>query len=256
MTNDDYPSGAPCWVDTAQPEPHAAMRFYGPLLGWSFDDAVAMPDGVDGDYFAARHAGRLVAGVGQATSSSPATWRTHVRVDDIEQVITRAERYGGTRLTDPVDAQGGRVATITDSTGVPFCLWQPGMGSLSGAEVINEPNTWAMSSLHTADVVRAREFYGNVFGWQLDTMSTATFSRWRLSGRVVAVVTATDDTAVPQHWSVNFAVRDTDAITQHTTALGGHVVMPPTDTPGFRSAVVADPQGGFIAVSARRPSMR
>lgn len=42
-----------------------------------------------------------------------------------------------------------------------------------------------------------------------------------------------------------------DAIAERAVALGDSVALAPMDTPGFRSAVVADPQGGFIAVSAR-----
>jgi hypothetical protein len=30
----DYPAGVPCWVDAFQPEPDAALRFYGGLFGW------------------------------------------------------------------------------------------------------------------------------------------------------------------------------------------------------------------------------
>jgi predicted enzyme related to lactoylglutathione lyase len=55
---------------------------------------------------------------------------------------------------------------------------------------------------------------------------------------------------VPPHWSVNFGVGDPDAVAQHATSLGGDVLMAPFDTPGFRNAVIADPQGGVIAVSA------
>jgi uncharacterized protein len=35
-----YPAGVPCWVDTAQPDPEAACRFYRELFGWTFEDAV------------------------------------------------------------------------------------------------------------------------------------------------------------------------------------------------------------------------
>ncbi len=66
-------------------------------------------------------------------------------------------------------------------------------------------------------------------------------SAWRLAGRLVAVVTATDGLAVPPHWSVTFAVRDADAIAERAAALGSAVVMPRADTPGFRGAVIADP---------------
>jgi predicted enzyme related to lactoylglutathione lyase len=140
------------------------------------------------------------------------------------------------------------VAVLADATGVPFCLRQAGEND--GAELANEPNSWAMSSLHTTDVGRAQAFYGALFGWELEPVPGAPFSLWRRSGLVVAVVTATDGVAVPPHWSVNFAVRDADSLVRHAVALGGSVLMAPMDTPGFRSAVIRDPQGGTIAVSA------
>ena len=186
-----YPAGAPCWVDTLQPDPRAALRFYGRLLDWSFDDPTPMPEGLEGEYSAARVAGRLVAGIGQAPTSSPAVWSTYVRVDNIEQALGRAERAGGGRLTGPLDAgSDGRLAVLTDATGVPFCLWQA--GKRVGAELTGEPNTWAMSSLHTSDLQRAQAFYGAVFGWELEPVPDAPFSQWRLSDQVVAVTTATD----------------------------------------------------------------
>ena len=123
-------------------------------------------------------------------------------------------------------------------------------GENDAAELTNEPNTWAMSSLHTTDIGRAQAFYGEMFDWELESVPDAPFSLWLRSGRLVAVVTATDGVVVPPHWSVNFAVRDADAIAQHAVTLGGGILMAPTDTPGFRSAVIRDPQGGIIAVSA------
>jgi uncharacterized protein len=250
MTNRDTHSiGAPCLVDTFQPDPRAAMDFYGPLFGWSFDDPVPMPAGLEGEYFAARLRGRRVAGVGQAPALSGPTWNTYVRVDDIGQALARAEHAGGRLLAGPFDAaSGGGLAVVADATGVPFCLWQS--GGNDGAELADEPNSWAMSSLHTSDVSKAQTFYGAMFGWDLESVPDVAFSLWRQSGRVVAVVTATDGTAVPPHWSVNFAVHDADSTARRAVALGGSILMAPMDTPGFRNAVIGDPQGGFFAVSA------
>ncbi len=244
-----YPAGAPCWVDTWQPDPRAAAQFYGALFGWAFDAAASMPDGLGGDYFTARLGDRAVAGIGQAPASSRAVWSTYLRVDDVEHTLARAEDAGGTRLAGPFDLGAeGRLAVLADATGVPFCLWQP--RGRTGAQVIDEPGAWAMSSLHTTDPERARGFYGDVFGWELEPVPGAPFSAWRLDGELVAVATATDGRAVPPHWSVNFRVRDTDATLERAAALGGAVLMPPTDTPGFRSGVIADPQGAVVAVSA------
>src|SRR5207244_10194025 len=35
-----YPAGVPCWVDTAQRDPRAAVAFYGGLFGWEFKDTM------------------------------------------------------------------------------------------------------------------------------------------------------------------------------------------------------------------------
>ena len=51
------------------------------------------------------------------------------------------------------------------------------------------------------------------------------------------------------HWSVNFWVDDTDAIADRAVQLGGEAVVPPYDAPGFREAVLADPQGAVFSVS-------
>jgi predicted enzyme related to lactoylglutathione lyase len=207
-----------------------------------------MPSGLSGEYFAARLRGRLVAGIGQAPPQSPPGWATHVRVDDVSKTVARAEQSGGRHLGLFGAGSDSSFAVLADATGVPFCLRQAGEND--GAELANEPNSWAMSSLHTTDVGRAQAFYGALFGWELEPVPGAPFSLWRRSGLVVAVVTATDGVAVPPHWSVNFAVRDADSLVRHAVALGGSVLMAPMDTPGFRSAVIRDPQGGTIAVSA------
>jgi uncharacterized protein len=54
---------------------------------------------------------------------------------------------------------------------------------------------------------------------------------------------------VPPHWNVNLRVGDADAIAERVAALGGAVVAPPASTPGFRSAVLADPQGAVFSIS-------
>jgi len=38
-----YPAGVPCWVETLQPDPRAALGFYGPLLGWADSEAPSWP---------------------------------------------------------------------------------------------------------------------------------------------------------------------------------------------------------------------
>ena len=59
---DGYIPGVPCWIDTSQPDPEAAVAFYSGLFGWEFEDV--MPPGSEGKYFIARIRGGDVAAVG------------------------------------------------------------------------------------------------------------------------------------------------------------------------------------------------
>ena len=38
MPQDRYIPGVPCWIDTNQPDPHAAVEFYRGLFGWELED--------------------------------------------------------------------------------------------------------------------------------------------------------------------------------------------------------------------------
>ena len=93
---DGYQAGVPCWVDTAQPDPEAAMRFYAGVFGWEFDGPgpMAGPGGGDppGQYFVARLRGRDVAGVSSEPSEGappvPA-WNTYIWVDSADDTSKR-----------------------------------------------------------------------------------------------------------------------------------------------------------------------
>jgi predicted enzyme related to lactoylglutathione lyase len=58
---------------------------------------------------------------------------------------------------------------------------------------------------------------------------------------------------VPPHWSVTFAVDDTDAIARRTAELGGKIVVPPFDVEVVRIAVLSDPQGAVFSVNKFQP---
>jgi predicted enzyme related to lactoylglutathione lyase len=138
-----------------------------------------------------------------------------------------------------------------------------------------------MSVLNTRDVEGSKRFYGAVFGWGTLTFDAGRgeLTMWRLPGyvggvpgqpvprdvvAVMAPITGEgfpgDGRAVPHplqvramedvasHWSVNFWVPDADAVAAKAAELGGRVVVPPYDAPGFRAAVVADPQGAVLTV--------
>lgn len=264
---EDYPAGVPCWVETLQPDPRAALDFYGPLFGWEFAGPGPMPGQLPGEYFVARVQGRDVAGLGSLPDLggpyAPA-WNTYIRVESADEAAERAKAAGASLLLGPLDTPpAGRLAVLVDPVGAVVSVWEA--QAREGAQLVNEPGTWAMSSLHATDGEGAKAFYGSVFGWQPEAFGSpeAEMTLWRLPGYVggegkwatvpsdvVAVMAPTGEeaAAVPTHWNVNLRVDDADATVEQAAALGGQVIAPALDTPGFRSAVLADPQGAVFSI--------
>src|SRR5689334_17245642 len=236
MSHEDrYIAGVPCWIDIEQPDPDAAVAFYGDLFGWEYENV--MPPEGPGKYYMARIGGGDVAGIGSPPPGAPPNpaWNTYVWVDDADATAAKVREAGGGVIMEPMDiTEAGRTARFTDPEGAVFSIWQPNRHR--GATVVNEHGSLNFNTLSTGDVDGARAFYGAVFGWELLDIGN-TGSMWGLKAYgefleartpgmrenmekmgapanfqdvVAAVNPLTDDT--PAHWSITFAVDDADAI--------------------------------------------
>ena len=122
---DGYIPGVPCWVDTSQPDPDAALPFYSGLFGWEFENV--MPTGSEGTYFIGRLRGGDVAAVGSVPEGGPplAMWNTYVWVDNADETAAKARDAGGGVVVEPFDVlDSGRMAVLTDPEGAAFFVWQ------------------------------------------------------------------------------------------------------------------------------------
>ena len=261
-TRTEYPAGVPCWVDTLQPDPQAAVRFYAALMGWEFTRPGAMPAGDQG-YFVARLGEHDIAGVGGLPHGAPihrCAWNTYIRVADADAAAAAVRAAHGQVLVAPCDTPpAGRFAMVADPTGAVFNVWEA--WEREGAQLINAPGCWAMSALHTCEPVTAAAFYGEVFGWQWQRMGEEDTAPtlFRLPGYVGGElqqpvprdVVAVIFPAVQEHsrWNVDFWVSDADSASARAWELGGKVVTPPADDGGFRTSVIADPHGAVFSVS-------
>jgi predicted enzyme related to lactoylglutathione lyase len=255
-TRDGYKHGTPCWVDHSSKDPAAAAKFYGGLFGWETEDQ--MPPDAPGHYFMATLNGRDVAalGMGQAEDAPP-MWNTYIWVDSADEAATRAQTAGGTPTGEPFDIfDAGRMAVLQDHAGAWFCIWQA--GNRRGAGIVNEPGAWCWSELQTRDAEGSKRFYGEVFGWRAIPIERDgdEYTTWQLpdSGEdrpIGGMSQMTDDrwpAEVPSHWSIAFAVSDTDAVAADCEERGGGVAMPPFETPFGRTSVLLDPLGASFAV--------
>jgi uncharacterized protein len=271
---DGYIPGVPCWVDTSQPDPEAAVEFYGGLFGWELEDV--LPPDSPGKYFIARIRGGDAAAVGSIPEGLPqiATWNTYVWVDSADETAAKVRDAGGAVLMEPFDVmESGRLAVFTDPEGAMFCVWQA--KEHKGARIVNEHGSVNFNGLNTRDVEGAKGFYGAVFGWTTLPLPGGA-EMWTLPGYgdhletfqpglrkqvaevggpvgfedVVASINPIPDDQpdTPPHWTVTFAVDDADAIATTAAELGGKVLAPPFDAPWVRMTIIEDPQGAaFIA---------
>src|SRR5258708_2940624 len=98
---DGYIPGVPCWVDTSQPDPRAALPFYTGLFGWESEDV--MPEGSGGSYFIGRIRDGDVAAVGSMAEGAPpiAVWNTYVWVESADETASKALAAGGKVVAEP-----------------------------------------------------------------------------------------------------------------------------------------------------------
>ena len=278
--------GVPCWVDTTQPDPDAAVEFYGGLFGWELEDT--MPPDAPGRYFMGRIGGRDVAAVSSPMGDAPptATWNTYVWVGSADDAAAKVREAGGTVLTEPFDVmESGRMAVFADPAGAVFCVWQA--NQFRGAQVVNEAGSLNFNDLNTRDLDGARAFYGAVFGWEADPVDFGGDSEgeafmWRLPGYgdflairdpdikrrhaepwvprgfsdAIGWMAAAGAPDRPPSWDVTFSVDGTDAVVERAVRLGGTVVSPPTDQAGgvVRVATIRDPQDATFSVGTFDPS--
>jgi hypothetical protein len=152
---------------------------------------------------------------------------------------------------DVMDA--GRMTVVADPGGAIIGIWQPNRHR--GAELANEPGTWSWNELATRDMEAAAKFYNAVFGWETETheFGEGSYTEFKLDGKSIAGGMEMGDrfpSEVPPHWTVYFAVEDTDATLEKAKELGGSVSFDPMDSPAGRFAGLADPQGARFSVIA------
>jgi predicted enzyme related to lactoylglutathione lyase len=106
--------------------------------------------------------------------------------------------------------------------------------------------------LRTPDLKASEKFYGNVLGWAAKDagMPAMPYTLFSAGDQTVAgAVTMPGSVAMPPHWMGFVGVDDVDAAAAKVKSLGGAIHMGPQDIPGVgRFAIIADPQGAFLAL--------
>jgi predicted enzyme related to lactoylglutathione lyase len=245
-----YEVGAPSWVDLSTPDLQDALRFYGGLFGWDFQNAGEEA----GHYNQALVRGKRVAGIGPAQPGGPplAFWTTYLASSDVEAHATAIRDAGGQIAFGPVDVFGqGTMLVASEAGGAMFGIWQP--GAHHGSELVNENAAPAWSELYTRDLEASMRFYGAVFGYEYDDLPElpGAYKLVKVGGTVVAGMfqMTAEMGELPPFWLSYFQLDDVDAGFAKARELGGELVSEPRDSPYGRWATARDPQGGTFALS-------
>ncbi len=110
--------------------------------------------------------------------------------------------------------------------------------------------------LATTDPASAKNFYGNLFGWECEDMPAEpgmTYTMCRLKGHYAGALYALDKErlaqGVPPHWLPFINVRNADDIAKKASQGGGKVLNGPFDVLDVgRMAPIQDPTGAPFAI--------
>ena len=247
-----YAPAIPVWADLATSDLEAAKTFYGKLFGWKLETA---PDPDAGGYTMAKLNGKDVAGLGpQMSKDQPPSWSAYFGSDNADATARKVTEAGGKVIAPPFDVlKSGRMAVFQDPAGAYFSVWQP--AEHKGFGTTQAPNSFAWAELNARGVESTKPFYQKVFGWSVKSspmgQGQPPYTEWQLNGQSIAggmEMGSQMPAQVPPHWLVYFGVPNTDAAAKKVSELGGRVNFPPTDFPGGRFAVVADPQGATFGL--------
>ncbi|MBF6555354.1 MAG: VOC family protein [Acidimicrobiales bacterium] len=253
-TRDTAPIGAPCWVDLMTSDAERIKAFYGQLFGWTAEE----PRAEFGGYFNYSKDGILVAGCMTSEPESPVRdiWSIYLASDDTRKTVETATANGGQVVAPAMDVGDlGTMAVLVDTGGAAIGVWQPGLHK--GFGVLAEPGTPAWFELFTRDYESSVDFYRNVFHWDTHVVSDSPEFRYTTlgegEGQMAGIMDASGflPDGVPAHWSVYFAVEDTDAALATIIQLGGSIVAAAEDTPYGRVATASDPNGSQFKLVAQ-----
>lgn len=250
---DKHAPGSFCWVELGTSDQNAAKKFYTSLFGWSVND---MPMGPNDFYTMFTLEGRNAAAAytlrpGQKSQGVPPHWMLYIAADSADDAASRAAKAGGQVLAPAFDVfDVGRMAVLQDPTGAVFSLWQA--KSHSGIGIAGVDGTMCWADLSTSDPERAKQFYSDVFGWNIapGEKDPSGYLHIKNGDQYIGGIppTAHRDPSIPPHWLVYFEVPDCDRTTEKAKSMGAQTMMPPMTMEGVgRWSVLADPQGAVFA---------
>jgi predicted enzyme related to lactoylglutathione lyase len=232
------------WFDLLSEDVAAAKAFYGALFGWSF---TASGDDYSLITLAGRPIGGLAAHESRADEVSESLWLPSLSVADVDHTVERLRSFGGSVLEGPLTVEGrGRMAVVSDHEGAPLVLLRSASGDPEDAPP--PVGGWMWVDLVTQDQSLAMDFYIEVIGWDVTTVTDRTgnpFNLLQMDGRTRGGIVQVDWQGVEQNWLPYVRVTDPAATVRRAVELGGTPLLITDDL-----AILVDPTGAVVGIQS------
>ena len=243
------------WHELMTPDPDAAIRFYGQVVGWTTEPFPGMPE-----YRLWSHGGKQYGGVMRQSEEDRRRglaphWLMYVAVPDTDATVRQAEGLGARVRAAANSVPGvGRYAILADPQGIVFSLYTPETPRPGSDEA--EIGDFSWHELAAPDPNAAWSFYQALFGWEkstaMDMGPAGTYQIYRRGGGktdVGAFYKRPADMPGTAAWLTYVRVANADRAAETVARLGGKVLNGPMEVPGGgRIAICVDPQGAGFAV--------
>jgi hypothetical protein len=217
------------WGDLVSQDVAASKRFYGALLGWTFEN--------NGRYSTVLNQGSPIAGIVKARDANRGTeWIGTLSVADVDRATATFGERGGSIEREPADAPDrGRISLVATQGGAAMMLARASSGDPPDADPI--VGGWLWWELWTHDVEGSMALLADVAGYARETVDLRD-APYRVLRDAAARRAGIMDAPPEVHptWLPYFRVTDLDAAVKQAVALGARLV-----DHGERSAILVDP---------------
>jgi predicted enzyme related to lactoylglutathione lyase len=241
------------WYDLVTTDTKAAARFYGDVVGWTYED-MSQP----GNQY-----GIFKVGVGGVAGLMPFPegmkghpgWNGYIEVDDVDAAARKIKEQGGAVHRGPIEVPGViNFAVVADPQGAVFIIAKP-LGAPMGELPNNTPGTVGWRELFATDWQTDFEFYEKMFGWTKaeshDMGEGGIYQLFAAGGHPIGGMMNRPAVMPMSWWNYYINVEAIDAAKARVEKAGGTIKMGPMEVPGGQWVLQAqDPQGAFFALVA------
>ena len=241
------------WYELNTTDMDAAIRFYGQVVGWTFDGATTGPQAYPHIRDGQGHLGGLMQLPEPVKAMGvPPYWVGYVEVANVDETLVKLKALGGAVHFGPMDLPGtGRFAAVADPQGAAFAIHQP--EKPSAPRDARQPGAFNWHELATSDPTAAFTFYTALFGWQklgeMDMGPMGTYLLFGMGDVQMGGMFRRPPEMPVSAWLYYIMVADLDAALQRAKDAGGKLLNGPMPVPGgARIVQMQDPQGAMFAL--------